>query len=57
MIKLGTQVEIVEADSLISAKNQINEFIKNRYIWEIIPVDHESKFAFMIWYLEDDNSN
>ena len=57
MVKYGTQVEIVESDSLIHAKDQINEFIKNRCIWKIIPVDHESKFAFMIWYMITDKSN
>ena len=30
MVKYGTQVEIVESDSLIHAKDQINEFIKNK---------------------------
>ena len=57
MVKYGTQVEIVESDSLVHAKDQINEFIKSRYIWKIIPVDHESKFAFMIWYMVTDESN
>ena len=41
MVKCGTQVKIIEADELIHAQDQINEFIKDRHIWKIIPIDHE----------------
>ena len=57
MVKYGTQVKTIEAEYLLEAESQINDFIKNKNIWKIIPVDHESKFAFMIWYIEDNNSN
>ena len=57
MLKSKTKVKMIESDSLMYAEDNINEFIKDRFIWKIIPVDHESKFAFMIWYLDTENES
>ena len=57
MLKSKTKVKMIESNSLMNAEDVINEFIEEKFVWKIIPVDHESKFAFMIWYLDTENES
>ena len=57
MVKYGTQVKIIRASELTTVENLLNEFIIDRYVWKIIPVDHEVDFVFMVWYMETKDSN
>ena len=57
MVKYGSQVKIIRASELTTVENLLNEFIIDRYVWKIIPVDHEVDFVFMVWYMETKDSN